>query len=82
VKQVIYAADALNALKIYGNMRDRMTKAISEYAANQTAHANQVTPLVGQSAKRMRVGEFRVIFEETAAAITVTKIGPRGNVYK
>jgi hypothetical protein len=28
------------------------------------------------------VGAFRVIFEETAAQIIVTKIGPRGDVYE
>jgi mRNA interferase RelE/StbE len=62
-------------------MAARIMAAIVAYAADQTAHANNVTQLVGASTKRMRVGNFRAIFEETEIAILVTKIGPRGDVY-
>jgi mRNA-degrading endonuclease RelE of RelBE toxin-antitoxin system len=31
--------------------------------------------------KRMKVGDYRIIFEETATEIRVTKVGPRGGVY-
>jgi mRNA interferase RelE/StbE len=37
--------------------------------------------LKGSSGKRLRVGAFRVIFEETADEIIVTAIGPRGGIY-
>jgi mRNA-degrading endonuclease RelE of RelBE toxin-antitoxin system len=30
----------------------------------------------------MRVGDFRVIFEETNDAIVVSRVGPRGEVYR
>jgi mRNA interferase RelE/StbE len=53
-----------------------------EYSENPAAHSNNVAQLVGQSAKRMRVGDFRIIFEETETDILVTKIGPRGDVYR
>jgi mRNA-degrading endonuclease RelE of RelBE toxin-antitoxin system len=33
------------------------------------------------TAKRLRVGDYRVLFEESAAEILVTKIGPRSSVY-
>jgi mRNA interferase RelE/StbE len=82
VKTVFYTADAAKDLKKYGNMRDRIMKTVSEYAADPAAHANQVTVLVGLTGKRLRIGDFRVIFEETNAQIVVTKIGPRGNVYE
>ncbi len=55
-------------------------QAAREYAMDGKAHANAVTRLVGSKAKRLRVGEFRVIFEEDEATITVTKIGQRGGV--
>jgi mRNA interferase RelE/StbE len=29
----------------------------------------------------MKVGDYRIIFEETATEIRVTKVGPRGGVY-
>jgi len=41
-----------------------------------------VKPLVGVDAKRLRVGDFRVIFTETADTITVLDIGPRGGIYE
>ena len=40
----------------------------------------RVLPCAVRTAKRLRVGNFRVIFEETEAEILVTKIGP-GGVY-
>ena len=52
----------------------------SRYAADPTAHANNVRQLVGSRAERLRVGDFRVIFEETETEIVVTKISPRGEV--
>ncbi len=81
VKTVRYTADALRDLKRHGNMAARIRKALAEYALGAGAHANQVTKLVGSTANRLRVGDYRVIFEETAAELMVTKIGPRGDVY-
>ena len=81
MKPIRYTAAAAKSLKRHGNMAARIRKAIGEYAADQTAHANNIRQLVGSSAKRLRVSDFRVIFEETEAEILVTKIGPRGDVY-
>jgi mRNA interferase RelE/StbE len=53
-----------------------------EYAEDPAAHATNVTQLVGHAAKRMRVGDYRIIFEETDMELVVTKIGPRGDVYR
>jgi mRNA interferase RelE/StbE len=41
-----------------------------------------VKSLVGVDAKRLRVGDFRVIFTETTDTITVLDIGPRGGIYE
>ncbi len=81
MKEVVYTLPALKSLKLHSNVRERIMRAISEYAADQQAHANQVAALVGVNAKRLRIGDFRVIFEETVDRIIVTKIGPRGGVY-
>lgn len=80
-KPVRYTMDAARSLRRHGNMAARIRRAIGEYAADAAAHANNVRVLVGVPAKRLRVGDFRVIFEETEAEILVTKIGPRGDVY-
>jgi mRNA interferase RelE/StbE len=81
MKAVRYSAEAIANLKRYGNMAVRVRKAVNEYAANPAAHANNVTPLVGSPASRMRVADYRVIFVETEQELVVTRIGPRGNVY-
>jgi len=82
MKDVVYTADAARALRRHGNVARRIRKAVLEYAANPLAHANNVTRLVGAGGcLRMRVGDYRVIFEETPNRILVLTIGPRGGVY-
>jgi mRNA interferase RelE/StbE len=78
VKTVRYVHDAQAALRQQGNVADRLRRAIREYAENPAAHANTVTQLVGQPAKRMRVGDYRIVFEETDMKLVVTKIGSCG----
>jgi mRNA interferase RelE/StbE len=81
MKQVRYTADAAKALRRHGNMAARIRKALADYAADPAAHANNVRQLVGSPARRLRVGDFRVVFEETGEEVVVTKVGPRGDVY-
>lgn len=81
MKSVRYSPDAIRALRRHGNIAARLRRALAEYAGDPAAHANNVTRLVGTSAKRMRVGDFRILFEEGEAEIMVTKIGSRGSVY-
>ena len=81
MKPVRYTADAAKSLRKHGNMAPRLRKAMADYARDPMAHANNVTQLVESKAKRMRVGDFRMLFEETEEEIIVTKIGPRGDVY-
>ena len=82
MKTVRYTADAVRDLKRHGNMAARIRRALAEYASDSTAHANNVTLLVGSTDKRLRIGDFRVIFREEETVLTVVKIGPRGGVYE
>jgi mRNA interferase RelE/StbE len=82
MKRVRYTTEALRNLKRHGNMAPRIRRAIEEYAADPAAHANNVTRLVGSSASRMRIGDYRVIFVETEAELSVVRVGPRGDVYE
>jgi mRNA interferase RelE/StbE len=41
-----------------------------------------VKQLVGVDAKRLRVGDFRVIFTETIDTLIILDIGPRGGIYE
>jgi mRNA interferase RelE/StbE len=80
-KTVRYTGDAAKDLRRHGNMADRIRKAIKDYADDPKAHANNLDHMTGMPFKRLRVGDYRIIFEETATEIRVTKVGPRGGVY-
>ncbi len=82
MKTVRYTTDALKALKRHGTVAVRVRRSVDDDAANPAAHANNVTRLVGSSASRMRVGDYRVIFVETETELTVLRIGPRGSIYE
>jgi mRNA interferase RelE/StbE len=82
MKAIIWTTDAVRALRRHGNMRERIQRALLDYATDQTAHVNNVTVLVGRTGKRLRVGGFRVIFDEDVNTIIVRDIGPRGNIYE
>lgn len=81
MKRVRYTADALKSLKRHGNMAERIMRAMREYADGTGAHANNVKALQGSLALRLRVGDYRVVFDETETEIVVTGLGPRGRIY-
>jgi mRNA interferase RelE/StbE len=76
MKKVTYTGDAAKDLRRPGNMAQRFRKAISDYASDPQAHANNLDHMTGVPFKRVRVGDYRIIFEETATEIRVTKVGP------
>lgn len=81
MKRLTILAPAAKALRKHRNEASRLLEKLEAYAADPLPFANNVTRLVGSSALRLRVGDFRIVFEETEAEIIVTKIGPRGSVY-
>jgi hypothetical protein len=54
----------------------RARKAIEEYDTDGVARANNVTQLVGSTAQRMQVENYRMIFYETSTEITAVKFAP------
>ena len=69
----IRAIDKRNAMKIL--------EAIHGYAANG---AGDVKALSGEldGLLRLRVGNHRVLFDQTADTITIHRVGERGKVYR
>ncbi len=82
MKSVLYTRTAATALRKHANRATLIRTKIRQYADDPLSQANNVKPLVGVNAKRLRVGDFRVIFTETADAITILDIGPRGGIYQ
>jgi len=81
VKKVVFLKPAVTALRKHKNMAPRIREKIAAYAARPESLANRVTELRGSPLKRLRVGDFRILFEETATEIIVSRIGPRGSIY-
>ncbi|TCZ64494.1 type II toxin-antitoxin system RelE family toxin [Roseicella aquatilis] len=81
MKSIRYTADAAKALRRHANRADRLRRAIRDYTEDPAAHANNIRSLVGVDAKRLRVGDFRILFSETADEILLLRIGPRGEIY-
>lgn len=81
MKAVTYTIAAARALRLHANRASQIRAKVAQYATDPASLANNVTALKGVDAKRLRVGDFRVIFTETAETITVLDIGPRGGIY-
>ncbi len=63
------------------NVARRIVTKIRQYAENPATQANNVTKLQGRDGYRLRVGDWRVIFDLDEDGMTVFEIGPRGGIY-
>ena len=81
MKKVVFSRAALKALNKHANRAKAIRAKIDQYAADPAALTNNVTELVGRDGKRLRLGDFRVLFTETPDSIIVENLGPRGDVY-
>jgi mRNA interferase RelE/StbE len=81
MKVIRYTVTAARALRTHANRAKLIRSKIDQYVNNPASQANNVKRLTGVDALRLRVGDFRVIFSETADTITVLDIGPRGDIY-
>ncbi len=84
VRRVEYSRDAARALARMDQATSRRIRGkVQQLAAEPEALANNVRALKGSSGlKRLRVGDWRVIFTETLVVIAVQKVAPRGAVYE
>jgi mRNA interferase RelE/StbE len=81
MKSIVLLGRARTALLKHRNMARLIMQKLDAYAADSNASANRVTEMRGRPLKRMRVGDFRVLFEETETEIIVVDLGPRGEIY-
>lgn len=82
-KRVTYSRDALRTLqRIDRRTSDRIVLKVEQLATDPDSLANNVRALKGPGGlKRLRVGDWRVIFTETLVVIAVARIAPRGSAY-
>lgn len=79
-----YTRNAVKALAAMPrNVRETVKKKVESLARDPFGVAN-VKKLVGEPGYRLRVGDWRVIYDVDSGRLVVhvLKIGPRGGVYK
>ncbi|WP_432289243.1 type II toxin-antitoxin system RelE/ParE family toxin (plasmid) [Aminobacter sp. BA135] len=63
-------------------MASPSSRKIEQYAENPASLANNVKTLQGMDGRRrLRVGDWRVIFSEAGDVIAIIYIAPRGGAY-
>jgi mRNA interferase RelE/StbE len=61
-------------------MASRIIDKIEDYAKDPESLANMVITM-STGHRRLRVGDFRVVFRENADELEILDIGPRGGIY-
>lgn len=80
MKEIAYSKQAIKVLaRMSIDESRRIRSSIKNYAATGQG---DVKSLHGFPFFRLRVGNWRIIFDDDGLIITIEKIGPRGNVYK
>ena len=82
MRQVVFTLTALKALRrMPANVATTVRAKIDQYATDPASLVNNVTRLKGRTGSRLRVGDWRVIFDEHGAVLEILDVGPRGGVY-
>jgi len=65
------------------NWQKRIVAKIKEVAVDPYAPNNNLTKLQGREAYRLRVGDWRVIYElhDEGLVMVILEVGPRGGIY-
>jgi mRNA interferase RelE/StbE len=85
VFRIEYSRDALKALlRMPSNTARLIRTEVEQLAADPSAPNNNVKRLKGMEAFRLRVGDWRVVYEidRRMIVIVVIRIGPRSSVYE
>ena len=82
MKTIAYSKSAIRTLrKLPANAAARIRAKVEQYAADPAAQVNNVRKLQGRDGYRLRVGDWRVIFDEDGNVLAILEIGPRGGIY-
>ena len=79
--EVRYSRRAQKSL-LRSNKRKLIESKINELAADFLPSNPNVTKLVGREEYRLRVQDWRVIFQIDGTVLAIEQIGPRGSIYQ
>jgi mRNA interferase RelE/StbE len=82
VKEIAYSNGTLKSLRRFpSNEAERIREKIEQYAGDPASLANNVKKLRGRDGFRLRIGDWRVTFDEDKDKISVLVIAPRSSAY-
>lgn len=64
------------------NVQDKIRGKINQYAERPESLKNNVEAMQNDVGYRLRVGDYRVRFDENDTVIEILRVQPRGKVYK
>ncbi|MEQ8968090.1 MAG: type II toxin-antitoxin system RelE/ParE family toxin [Azospirillaceae bacterium] len=80
---VRYTSAAQKALaRLAPDMAARIVAKVERYAADPAGSARNVKALKGAGLTRLRVGDYRVIMDESGTVLLVVRIGHRREAYR
>lgn len=80
MKTIILNPHAAKALdKMSSGQRGQIVDALHKYALDGIGDTKAMT---GTPTVRLRIGDFRIIFDESATTITVLALGNRREIYR
>ncbi|QOG05133.1 type II toxin-antitoxin system mRNA interferase toxin, RelE/StbE family [Aureimonas sp. OT7] len=85
MKAISYTTRALRSLsRMPRNVATRIQAKVEQFAADPASLANNVKALKGEisGTYRLRVGDYRVIFNEHGVVLVVLKVGHRRDIYE
>lgn len=83
MKRIAYSKDALKTLgRMPTNVAKLIRSKVEQYAGEPVSLANNVKALQGRPERlRLRVGDWRVLFSDDGAVISIIRVAPRGDAY-
>lgn len=83
MKKIAYSKSSLKTLrKMPVSDAKRIMSKVEQYAKDPGSLAGNVKHLKGSLFLRLRVADWRVIFDEDGNVLRILKIGARGSVYE
>ena len=82
MRRVVYSKEAVRTLRrMPSNTANLIIAKIDQYATDTTSLGNNVKRLQGRPELRLRVGDWRVIFQEDPVRVSILSIAARSAAY-
>ncbi|MHC1999555.1 type II toxin-antitoxin system RelE family toxin [Methylobacterium sp. CM6241] len=83
MRQITYTKEAIKTLsRTPANVSKLIRAKVKQYAEDPKSLANNVKTLQGHENRlRLRVGDWRVLFNENGEVVAVLRVAPRGGAY-